>query len=295
VIEGSPSELLTATKKDFSSGWLFSPGQIAYDRLGGEMDVLHGAGYFDAGSRVGILITDDGRGVAKHVVNDLWEPRLAALHIPVVATYTAPRINGFGSLGKAAQQMGNAVLQFRRARVDHILLAPGAGEDMFFFASAAQSQGYYPRVGMDTTSRPEIAASQYARSLKDAIAVSWQLSDISEQAQRPPNPPTPARTRCLALYAKPAAAANVPVETLFGWCDVLAMLHGALRDAAGRPTTAGFQRGVAGLGGSLSLASGYGDALLGPSVGDGGRLVRVMKFDQGGGAWAYVSKPMALH
>jgi ABC-type branched-subunit amino acid transport system substrate-binding protein len=294
VIEGAPSETLYATSRDFESGWLFSPSQIAYDRLGGEIDLLHNAGYFDSGSRVGILVTDDGRGVAKHVVDDLWKPRLAALHVPVVATYTTPRINGFSALGEAGQQMGNAVLQFRRAGVDHILLAPGAGEDMFFFASAAQSQNYYPRVALDTTSRPDVAAGQYAQSLKDAVAVSWELNDVSAQAQQPATSATTGRSHCLELYKKPAAAANVPVQSLFGWCDVLGMLQASLSGAAGHPTIAAFQHGVAQLGDTLSLASGYGGAQLSTTQGDGGRLVRVMKFDQANSSWQYVSAPEAL-
>lgn len=282
------------TKADFGTGFQFATGRIAVDRLGPAIDTLHAAGYFDPGARVGILIADVGRGVNQNLVNNLWRPRLEALGIPVVATFSYPQIYSFSDVGPRASDFTNAAVHFSTNRVSHVLVAPDAGSSIVLFTKAADSQKYWPRLGMTSYNGLNGAGDAPEASTVGATAVSWKIRDIAEQAKPPANPPVAARDRCAQLYRSAAAASGAKVEDLYPWCDVVNLLQAAFAGTTGPPTLEGLKKGVERLGTSFEIGGGFGPTRFGPRWYGGGVQVRSMKWNSQSKGWEYVSPPQAV-
>jgi hypothetical protein len=284
---------LPTTSIDYNTGDAYSPSAISWDRLGGEINLFHTYGFFGSNAKVGIIEETDGRGVDQKVVK-LWKSRLAALHVPVVSTFTGPRFDAYSDTGVFAQDMGNAILQFRAAGVDHVLFAPGAGGYLYFFQLAAQSQAYAPRIAIDTTDRPAQDIDPTATSTAGLMVVSWNAIDYSGQATVPSNPADPARTRCDNLYKGPAAADNIPVESMYGWCDTLSLLQAAVGTKGGRPSLTTFRTGLGHLGSSFQNAEGFGPTKFSTAVHDGGTEARVMEWNSSIKGLTYISPPVRV-
>ena len=282
-------------KSDYASGDIFSPSAIAWDRLGGEIDLFNKNGFFDPGSKVGIIEVNDGRGIDSNVVDNLWKPALAALNVPVASSFSGPRFNSITDASVFAQDMGNAILQFKAAGVNHILFAPGAGGYLYFFQLAADAQHYAPRIAIDTTDRPAQDVDSKSPSSTGMMAVSWNSIDYSSQATKPTdNPANAARDKCNTLYSSAAAADKVPVEGLYGWCDTLNFLQAALGTTGGPPTLAALEAGVAKLGTTFQSASGFGPTSFSATVRDGATEARVMEWDPTITGFKYVSPPQQV-
>jgi hypothetical protein len=281
-----------ATKSDYGSGDVYGPNAIAWDRLGGEITLLNQNSFFDAGSKVGIIEVNDGRGVDSNVVDNMWKPALASLNIPVVDPFSGPRFTSITDASVFAQDMNNTILQFKAAGVNHVLFAPGSGGYLYFFQLAADKQHYAPRIAIDTTDRPAQDVDAKSPSSTGMMAVSWDSIDYSAQATKPTdNPANAAKTKCDSLYSGPAAADKVPVEGLYGWCDTLDFLQAALGTSGGPPTAAKLQAGIAKLGTTYQSAAGFGPTSFSATVHDGATEARVMEWDPTITGFKYISPP----
>lgn len=283
-------------KSDYVSGKLYSVNEIANDRLGPVISMLKSAGYFakwgtSTGTKVGIIICDEGYGVNKHLVNDIWVPALKALGISV-ETFTYNQINAFSDVATVAQQMSNAIVKFRGDGVDHVLFSPDGGTGLYFFTTTADKQAYRPRLAFTSLTAPnEMIQNVPASSRPGTMAVSWNRMDVENQSAKPATPPDAARERCDKLYAAYTKSVGVPVEPMYVWCDVLNFLKSSLAGVHGYPTAAELFAGAQALGGSLQLAAGLGSALFGRGVLDGNGLAVTMSWNDSASAWSYVSKP----
>ena len=290
------------TKADYAQfrGTLYGPTNVAVDRLGPVMDMFAAKGFFGPGAKVGFLVDDDSDGTNRRLVAKLWKPRLAALGVPVVSTFTYPHQNGTSGSGDAAAAMSSAVVQFQRAGVTHVIPTPDDGAGVQYFTPVAHSQGYHPRLGVVSTSGAEMLnvtnGPVPAESKPGAMAVSWTLYDFAGDATGGwvRNPSNAARDRCLLLYKKEAAANNIAMPSLFPWCDTLNLLQLALAGSTGVPTSATLLAGVEGLGRTFQNVTGYGPAVLGSGRYDGGAKVRVMSWNSSAKNWDYISAPLAL-
>jgi ABC-type branched-subunit amino acid transport system substrate-binding protein len=249
-------------------------------RMGSFIDTLASGGYFDPGTKLGILIADDGTGRHQRLVDNVWKPRLAALGIPVVSTFTVSEPQDLGSsLGNTSAQQQSAVLRFKAAGIDHVLLTPSGGA-LSTFGPAAESQRYRPRYAMTSDDTPAGAATLVPKAqLTNSVAVGWlPVGDTGAQAAIPKNAAT---DRCLAIYKGQSPGFNV-----MQYCDAMFFLAAAY-GAGGQATATALQTGAERLGRSYTSTNSFGPSVFGPKRYDGASQVRLATFDAAKGAYLY--------
>ena len=261
-------------------GTLFQPNSLTVSRYGPFIDQFAAAGYFDPGAKVGILVGDDGSGSRIRMVNELWKPQLQARGFdPVVFQYTTAE--GISDASRVATVMGQAVLQFKAAQVDHVLMPPDEAEGLVFFTQAADSQSYRPRYGITTESGAQGWYTAPADQRSRAVAISYRVDDVNTQSVLDQNPATPTRAHCQELYL----AQNLPVD--YPWCDFLSFLQEVFANED--PSTDAMLHDVEALGSAHQSASGYGATFFGPSRYDGLTQIRTLVWDDAASEWAYAS------
>jgi hypothetical protein len=264
-------------------GTLFEPDSLTVSRYGPFIDQFAAAGYFDPGSKVGILVGDDGSGSRTRMAEELWKPQLAARGLdPVIFNYRTA--NGINDASRVATAMGQAVLQFKAAQVNHVLMPPDEAEGLVFFTQAAESQSYRPRYGITSESGAGLWSTAPAAQRPRAVAISYRLSDVATQSVRDQNPAPPARARCEALYV----AQNLAVD--YPWCEFLSFLQDVFANED--PSHDALLRGADALGSSHQSVSGYGATFFGPNRYDGLAQIRTLAWDDAASEWAYVSPPV---
>lgn len=269
-------------------GLYYGTAVINYDRLGPAIDMLHKAGFFGKGAKVGILRSQDPAGENAHLANDIWKPRLATYGIPVASTFAYPQPQSVAQFGDLANTFQSAVLQFQRAGVSHVLILPYASE-FFLFARDADSQGYHPRLGLTDYAYPGIMSLAPTASAHGAMDVSWTPGQWQTQTKPPSEPSNSARDRCISLYKKPAQAANQSPAAMLPWCDVLNFLHNALVRVTVRPTAALLLHAVEGLNSTFQSAEGFGPTRFSPNRYDGATQAQVMAWDTNTTTWQNAS------
>jgi len=265
---------------------LLGQDALTVSRFGPFIDAWSAAGYFDPRAKVGILAGDDGTGSRTRLVDSIWTPKLKAMGInPVVFRYRV--INGYNDVSRVTSLFSQAVLQFKAAGVDHVIIPPDQNNGLIFFTQVAESQGYRPRYALTSESGAAGWYSVPAGQRPRAVAVSYRVTDvILDPKLVDQNEATPTRVRCNQMY-RPR---NMIVD--FRWCDFLQFLQDALvkepysRDA--------LRRGVEALGTSHRSAIGFGGTRFGADAHDGLAQIRTMAWDDGANQWKYVSAPTAV-
>ena len=276
-------------------GYLYAPDYINPFRTASFIDVWASAGYFGKSPKVGILLADDGTGNDQHVVNDLWVPRLAAMGIkPTVFTFH--KVQSYSEVGSTGTQFQSAVLQFKTAGIDHVIFGPDADDAGILFTQEASSQQYSPRYAMSTqnSSMPGWSTTS-ANQRPGAVGISYLATDLGIAGSTSPamasNPPTANRTTCERIYS--GHTGSSPVTIAYRLCDDFFFLQAALvgaKEVTAQTLLAGAER----LGKTLSLANGFGDAILGPNQYDGGNQVRAMVWNEGATRWDYAGPPRSI-
>jgi len=286
----------TPAAADYTShrGYLYQIAGLALERLQPAIPILAQAGYFGRGSKVGIIVADNGTGNNQRLVKDLWKPELAAMHIPV-SEFTYTQIDSFQQAGGTSSQFASAVLQFKGAGVNHVIFTPDGGDGLIFFTAAAESQGYRPRYAITTGSVPAGMSDAAPAQGEGALAVSWQVSDLlnlnAPPSSFPAVPSSAGRAKCDQVYGKYAAAHNAPVASFYAWCDALAVMQTAL---AGRPAAvAMLLAGIESLA-SFDAANTWAPARFARSHYDGGTAVRVLRWDTKTSQWGLGSQPQQV-
>ncbi|MHB8463989.1 MAG: ABC transporter substrate-binding protein [Acidimicrobiales bacterium] len=284
------------TAQDFAQyrSYIYEPAGINPYRWAPFIDQLAGSGYFPHGTKVGILLADDGSGTNQYLVNNIWKPKLAALGItPVVFAFT--QIEGFSDVSNATSQFSSAVLRFKAAQVDHVMATPDAGDTEIFFTQVAQSQNYHPRYAFSTANAPAAWSTEPAGQRPGALNISYSLLDLGlsnpSARQMATNPASPARARCEALYK--GHTGSSAVSFAYGICDAMNFLAAGLAGASSI-TPAALVAGVERLGSGFSLADGYAPASFGPAHYDGGVATRVMAWNESALEWQYTSSPQTV-
>ncbi|MHB8467797.1 MAG: ABC transporter substrate-binding protein [Acidimicrobiales bacterium] len=266
-------------------GYLYQETGLATDRWGPFIDDLAGAGYFDPGSKVGILLADDGNGNNQQLVNDVWKPRLAALGYTNPLVFTFTKLQSYAAIGDTQAQFSSAVLKFKTAGVNHIIETPDSGNVTLFFPQQAESQDYHPRYALTTPNYPALMADVPADQSARSMAVSYSFfGDTSNPKQMASNPPDSARVQCEALYKGKTNGGLAP----YVYCDFMNVVGGALRHAP-RVDAQTLLAGVESLGTSIVGAANYGDTRFGPGRYDGGTDVRVTEWDPSIKDYRYVT------
>jgi ABC-type branched-subunit amino acid transport system substrate-binding protein len=90
------------------------------------------------------------------------------------------------SLSGESSAMSSAVLQFRSKGVTHLL---SDASDVQLFMSAADSQGYKPRYGLNSYLAPQLQAGNAPGQLVGSIGVGWvPAADVARTENPGPNP-----------------------------------------------------------------------------------------------------------
>ncbi|MEY2434443.1 MAG: hypothetical protein QOC92_4168 [Acidimicrobiaceae bacterium] len=270
-------------------GFLYQETGISTDRWGPFMDHLAGAGYFDQGSKVGILLADDGNGNNQHLVNDIWMPRLAALGYPNPEVFTFTQLKSYAAIGDTQAQFSSAVLQFKLHGIDHVIVTPDSGNVTLFFPQQAESQNYRPRYAFTSVNYPALMSNVPPAQAERSMNVSFLITDAENPDQMKTNPPNANRTQCDELYKGKTGGGLPP----YFFCDFMNVVSTALRGAANvdGPT---LQAGVEGLGTSILGAGNYGSTQLGPGRYDGGTSIRIMEWDASIKDYRYVTDVLSV-
>jgi hypothetical protein len=169
-------------------------------------------------------------------------PALAALgiHNPPVEYVTVPQT--YGDLGSTSSSVASAVLQFKTQGIDHVILFDGpaginsSGVLVLEFLQQANSQQYYPRYGLNSTSGFDGLASDYPPAeMANSIGVGWFPSLDLDSADYKALPQTPLQKLCLKIEAAAGQAATSTTETglQLTICDDIFFLQYALGKVTG--------------------------------------------------------------
>ncbi|HVE98501.1 MAG TPA: hypothetical protein VNA12_04910 [Mycobacteriales bacterium] len=244
--------------------------------------------------RVGLLTWDDPS--YKFGITDGYLPGLKALSIkPAIDTrYIAPA-QTLNAITDASAAVGSAVLAFKSAQVDHVLIQDGSaglfgmGGLTLLFLQHAEQQDYYPRYGFNANNVPGFEIYPPAQQ-HGMLAV-----DFSDYTPRHDEgiAPNPARERCFKIMRENgiSLSGTNAMATAAGACDGVWFLE-TLLERATAPTLRGALDAATSLGTSYVSPNVYGTRLA-PNKRDGGELARNAKFDDACRCMRYTTKPYA--
>ena len=252
-------------------------------------------GYFSSGAKVGIATWDDPQyhyGISASAV-----PNLAALgiHNVPVEYITVPQ--SYGDVGATSASVSNAVLQFASRGIDHVILFDGgaginnSGILVLEWMQQANSQRYYPRYGLNTTSGFNSLASDYPqRELVNSIGVDWYPSLSMTSAQYTKYPLAPNGKLCLKIMAaagQKQSSGNAQALQL-GFCETYFFLKQALASVKGPLNQQTALAAINAMGSTYKSSVTFGiDINAGRH--DGGTLVRNMAFNTSCSCYEYTS------
>jgi hypothetical protein len=155
-------------------------------------------------------------------------------------------------VGQMSAEVSAAVLAFRRAGVDHVMIIEENALIAFTFTNAAEQQGYRPQYGINSTSGGQILIDlglAPPEQMVNSRLVGWQPQfDLPSRFVDP----WPAQQECLRMYKKAGIqfsdgnARGVGILS----CAAFSFLKAALQAAPGPVTAGSFQAGAERLGGS---------------------------------------------
>ena len=135
-------------------------------------------GYFSAGAKVGIVTWDDP--TYRYGVSAGASPALAKLGLKNVPVEYVAVPQSYGDLGATSSAAGSAVLNFRTKGIDHVIVLDGpagvaTGAILWLeWSRQADSQQYYPRHGLNSTSGFNALASDIPqKEMENSVGIGW--------------------------------------------------------------------------------------------------------------------------
>lgn len=208
----------------------------------GLVNGLNDLGFFTKGAKLGILRTIDPND-AEGVRNGM-RPALAALGLKVTDEIAIDQ----SAAATGTAQIANAVLRLRSDGVTHIVFAQGSA---YVFAIAAQQQGYYPFMGIESRQSPALVmqTTNSSQSLSKVWGIGYQpIQDVD--ASRDPGPVSSRQTLCKKLLdggQQGWGSNRTAMGTALYICDELFFLDDVFSKASDLSRQS-FLDGVAGLG-----------------------------------------------
>lgn len=260
---------------------------MALDRkYRGMVLALEADGFFTPGAKVGILTLDEANDIEG--VQRGMKPALASVGIndvTEIAVSTDPQ--------QQTTEISSAVLRFRSAGVTHIVFArPSA----YLFAQAAQSQGYFPKMGVDSRQSPALLlqGSTPEQQLVNTVGIGYQpVQDVDEA--RDPGPVSQNQALCTKLYDAAGqgwGSNRLAMATALYICDELLFLRDALAKSR-TVTSQSFLDGVASLGGSYGSPLTFSTTFSARQH-DGATSYRVLRYSKDCSCFAYATPARPL-
>jgi hypothetical protein len=235
--------------------------------------------------KVGIIYEDQPSFI--RAVNDVVVPALArAGYAPDPANVVrVPRVERTTDEGAIGAAISNAVLRFRSAGVEHVMIVESSGVDSLLFGNNADSQQYHPRYGVNSQNGLQALADSgsYPKSqLPGAVGIGWLPSLDITPSQNPDNGPysNAARQRCLNLYKAHGVTFTDTNAKAIGMndCNDMWFFEMAGNKVNGPLNRDGFLAAVNSVGSSYPAIDGFGTNFS-PTQHDGAAAIRY---------WAYV-------
>ena len=271
---------------DFSEyrGYIYSPDGIAAHRFAPFIPIWKQGGLFGPGSKVGVLIGDDGSGSAQYAAST-WKPQLEAMGIePVEFTYTRPQ--SIADNDQTMSQFQSAILAFKTAGVNQVLFSVGV-EGASLFPSAAAAQNYYPAWGLSSATNIDTPVLYPDSEQGKVVGASYYYQDVwSNEGQLASNPPSDARNTCNGIYKNKTG--SLPLSQAYWICDDFFFLRSGLRGTSFlTPQT--LLAGIDGLGAAgQSSANSYGaEHFSSPAGYDGAKSARAVVWDKANQTYNY--------
>jgi hypothetical protein len=257
---------------------LFAPGSMALDRLAAAYArILVRLGFLDRGSRVGVVRINEP--MFERADHGALRPVLRDAGVRVLAEAAVRRLRGVADLPGAIAEVVPALLRFRLAAVDRVLILD-AGVLTPLVMRAAEAQAYRPRYGLNSTMVPAALPGEVpADQLRGAVGGGFApLLDVGGGDDAAGGGGT---RQCEQIYR--AAHLDAELETVRGryaavaLCDSMLTVAAAVQRAADATADA-LPSALARLGdrrpSALALTS-----HLGPERHDGATSVRPLRFD----------------
>ena len=248
-------------------------------------------GYLTGSSKLGVFL--DACPTSKAAYNTTVLPTIKRLGLTVAKTYTATCIAGEGGLGQAGSDTSSAVLQFRAAGVDRVMMVTGQDSTFYIlFNEAADSQGYAPGYVMTSDAQPVALEMNFAASQKPNMHGAGNLPALD--TDKPKIPGTPAEAACDA-DAKAGGAPPTTGEDYYyvsAACGPLALLGAALATDGGNATAPVLSKAITALGTSFDDPGVLGGA-ADLSHQDAPADVSVFGYDTGCSCLKYTTAPAA--
>ena len=273
----------TTSAENAAPSFYFEPSSLAPDRYATPyLEGLRSAGFFSGNARIGLIralgFDDDG------AMDRTIHAALARAGIRVAAEATIPPINAASDVPTVVSRLGDAVVRFRLAGVDHVISVDNNGVYMGLFMEAAEPQGYRPRYGLSSLNEPALLrASVSANQLRGAVGIGW--SPLTDVGPGDDVPAAPERALCSRIFqssgVRTGSRYNDGEFASYAICDDLLLLRD-VRAAPGMDMRAALER----LGSSRTSALDFATRLDG-TYHDGAAGYRQLEFQDGCGCFRY--------
>lgn len=264
--------------------YLYMPSMVEAERLGGWIDMVADAGYFDKGT-IGIVRYDEP--LSKHLSDDVIKPRMAARGVQVKDEVAFRAATGAASAADLSAQSNSAILRFQSEGINRVVLEPTAAVLPLLFFTAAQAQNYHPRYTFTSYDVPDFQTSNNGASqLAGSMAYGWIPAGDVKYAQDTPNA---AAKRCVAITHDATPEGNGSIRR---YCTGLMFLK-FIFDHGADPSVAGMRRVIESLGDSYQSAWTF-STVMSPQRHDGAAVARLVLYDTGCACYQYAGSPRPI-
>ena len=244
---------------------------------------LHEQKFFTPGAKIGLLYMDERNDVEG--IRNGMKPALARLGLKVDAE---SQIAANASPSDYAAALSSSVLNFRSKGITHVVFGSASAA---FWAQSADSQGYYPYLGIDSRQSPALLMQSLnsPRSLEHAYGIGYQpVQDVD--AARDPGFLNANHKLCKKILDDAGqgwGANRLGSGTAMYLCDQLFFLTAVLR-GQGEATPAALLNGVAALGRTFQSPLTFSTAFSATRH-DGADAYRLLRYRGDCRCFAYVS------
>lgn len=254
-------------------------------------------GYFSNGAKVGIVTWDDP--YYRYGISAGANPALARLGLKNLPVQYVAVPQSYGDLGATSSSAGSAVLKFRTQGIDHVIVFDGpagvaSGAILWLeWSQQANSQQYYPRHGLNSTSGFNALASDIPqKEMENSVGVGW-LPSLEETSTDWANTPLSSNSKLCMQIMKDAgqqqSGANAQAVQ-FAICDTLFFLKQVFDPITGPLNQQTALAAINAVGTRYSPMLTFG-LNINAQRHDGAVLVRNMAFQDSCTCYRYTSQP----
>lgn len=223
-------------------GTFYRPTSLDLSRYRVLVDQLADQGFLKKENRVGLIRYDLPQ--MDRTSSSVIKPALASRGLKLAAEFEYQYLGTVPDIGRIAQQSSTAVLRFRQAQVDRVIVLASQGP-MYLFPVVAENQGYRPRYALTTADLPQFWTQNVpSTQMRGATGIGWlRTTDLPPGRSYPKDD---AWVRCTKIMKDAGLG-----PAFAGFCDPFNFLAGAL----GRSrvvSAAGLRTAVDGLGTSVA-------------------------------------------